>query len=116
MMKKKKEELVAYTLADKITQLRHTMKLTQKDMANQLHVDRSTYSYYEIGKTIPSLTNLLFMARFFNVTVDLLIDNGVAIRAPYSPICIFCGETHDIKQFEGKFICLCCIEKIKSRF
>lgn len=112
----KKRKLVAYTLGEKIAQLRNAMNLTQKEMASLLHLDRSTYAYYEIDKTTPSLTNLLLMARLFNVTVDLLIDDKTAIRAPYTPCCMFCGEARDVKQFAGRSICVVCAVEIKSLF
>ena len=43
-------------------------------LANFLNVDRSTYSYYENGKTEPSITVLMRMAELFSVTLDSLLN------------------------------------------
>jgi len=48
--------------------------LTQKQMAEALSIDRSTYTYYESGKSVPTLDTLKKIASIFNVTVDRLID------------------------------------------
>ena len=42
-------------LTKKLKLLRHKYDLTQDDVANALEIHRSTYAYYEIGRTIPSL-------------------------------------------------------------
>ncbi len=112
----KKNGLPVYPFCEKITQLRKAMNLTQQEVADRLHLDRSTYAYYEIGKTTPSIPNLLSIARLFDVTVDLLIDDKVGIPEPYTPCCMFCGETHGVKRFGGRCICLSCADKMKDRF
>ena len=110
------KKLVAYTLGEKITQLRKNMNLTQQEVANRLHLERSTYAHYEIEKTTPSAINLLSIARLFNVTVELLIDDKLAIPVLYTPSCMFCGGIQNTKQFGERFICLSCANKIKDRF
>lgn len=52
--------------------LRDYREMTQQQVANFLNVDRSTYSYYENGKTEPSITVLMRMAELFSVTLDNL--------------------------------------------
>ena len=42
-------------LTKKLKLLRHKYDLTQDDVANALEIHRSTYAYYEIGRTIPSI-------------------------------------------------------------
>ena len=44
--------------------------LTQKEIADELHVDRSTYAYYETGKTEPRIGTLNALARIFGVSLD----------------------------------------------
>ena len=46
--------------------------LLQRDVADQLHIDRSTYSYYERGKTNPPLDILIKLADYFGVSLDYL--------------------------------------------
>ena len=54
--------------------LRDYREMTQQQVANFLNVDRSTYSYYENGKTEPSITVLMRMAELFSVTLDSLLN------------------------------------------
>ena len=74
--------------------------MTQREVAELLHIDRSTYAYYELGKTSPSLTNLLAMARLFDVPVDLLIDDKTELPAAYA----LRKNTH-CQAKEGSLVC-----------
>lgn len=60
---------------DNLRQLRRACGFSQEDVANVLGVDRSAYSYYESGKTEPSITNLVKIARMYRVSTDTLVDN-----------------------------------------
>ena len=48
--------------------------LTQKQVADAIHVSQQTYSDYENCKTEPTSETLIEIARFFGVTVDELLD------------------------------------------
>ena len=63
-----------YTLefGERIKELRNARKTTQKEMADILGIDRSTYNGYETNKTKPSYEILLKLADYFNVSIDLL--------------------------------------------
>lgn len=37
-------------------------------------IDRSTYAYYELGRTEPSLDKLMLFATFYQVSADFLLD------------------------------------------
>ncbi len=52
---------------------REKMELTQKQLAETLNIDRSTYSYYETGKSIPPVETLVKLAKIFNTTIDDLL-------------------------------------------
>ena len=52
---------------------REKMELTQKQLAEVLNIDRSTYSYYETGKSVPPIETLIKLARIVNATVDNLL-------------------------------------------
>ena len=47
--------------------------MRQANVANYLHVERSTYTYYELGKYSPSILSLVMLSRLFRVTIDDLI-------------------------------------------
>lgn len=58
--------------------LRKSRNITQEEIANFLQVDRSTYSYYEIGKTIPKIYTIKKIADFYNISLDSLLFNKVS--------------------------------------
>ena len=60
-------------LQQRLIGLRQKEDLLQRDVADQLHIDRSTYSYYERGKTNPPLDILIKLADYFGVTTDYLL-------------------------------------------
>ena len=59
-------------LRQRLIGLRQKEGLLQRDVAHQLHIDRSTYSYYERGKTNPPLDILIKLADYFGVSLDYL--------------------------------------------
>jgi len=59
----------------RLKDLRTEQNLLQKDVAEMLGVDRSTYSKYESGASEPNFEILLKIARIFNVSIDYLLGN-----------------------------------------
>ena len=55
--------------------------MTQKQLARQLHVARSTIAAYEIGRGQPSYSVLCELADFFGVSLDYLFGRN-EIRFP----------------------------------
>ena len=49
--------------------VREKFGYTQQQVANALNIDRSTYSYYETGKTSPDITTLLALSEIFSIGV-----------------------------------------------
>ena len=45
-------------LGNRLRTLRRCNGMTQREVAARLHLDRSSYAYYEIGKTEPDLHTL----------------------------------------------------------
>ena len=69
---------------EKLKLLRQKGGYSQNKLAEYCGLDRSSYSYYELGKTAPSLETMVKLARFYGVTVDYLVDGGV--HDPENPI------------------------------
>ncbi len=70
---------------EKMRILRMARGLTQKDAAQRLGIDRTTYVKYETGASSPSLTQLGRIADLFGVTTDFLLDRpgeNAPIRVP----------------------------------
>lgn len=57
-------------------------KLTQKDVALFLGVDRSTYNKYETGDSEPNFDTICRLADFFDVSVEYLMGRPGAKKAP----------------------------------
>ncbi|XOQ44005.1 MAG: hypothetical protein ACFWTN_06125 [Clostridium sp.] len=62
---------------ERLRELRIKSGYTQSQIAKILNVDRSTYSYYEIGKTTPDVSALITLAKIFNISIsELLADES----------------------------------------
>ena len=60
-------------LANNLKFLRKRHGYTQSQVALLLEINRSTYAYYELGETQPSLLTLVKLARLYDVTTDYLL-------------------------------------------
>ena len=54
--------------------LRLNNRMTQKQVADLLNVDRSTYTYYETGKIKPNVDTLVKLCCIFDVSMDVLAE------------------------------------------
>lgn len=61
-------------IPDKIRKLRTENNLTQKQVADMLEIDRSTYSYYESGKIKLDVKTILSLSRIFGVDYTDILD------------------------------------------
>lgn len=52
--------------------LRENNHLTQRDIAQILNIPKTTYCYYEQGRTEPSIDTLIKIANYFDVSLDFL--------------------------------------------
>ena len=57
----------------KLRILRQYYGLSQKALADCLHIERSTYTSYEIGRSMPSLYMIKVMAEQLHVSSDFLL-------------------------------------------
>ena len=62
-----------YSIGESLKRVRTEHNLKQKDIADAIGIDRSTYSYYETGKTSPPLEVLCALTKIYNVTIGYLI-------------------------------------------
>lgn len=61
------------TFGTRLKQLRLSEKLTQTELADILHVQKSSISRYENDKQIPEVNLLIKLADYFKVSVDFLL-------------------------------------------
>ncbi len=64
---KKTMETFCQDLAKMLRTIRLNCGYTQQAVAKNLGMDRSTYSYYEIGKTLPDIIVLKKLAVIFDI-------------------------------------------------
>ena len=60
----------------RLAELRKEKNLTQTALAMKLNMTQNMFSCYEKGKYQPSIEALKVFAKFFNVSVDYLIENS----------------------------------------
>ncbi len=64
-------------MGQKLRMLRENFGYTQQHMAKILNIDRSTYTYYELGRTSPSWETLFILAKLFGVGIEELLGQDL---------------------------------------
>lgn len=59
---------------EKLIKLRKEKGLSQEELGYQFNVTRQTVSKWELGQTTPEMDKLVEMSKFFNVSVDELVN------------------------------------------
>lgn len=67
------------TLSYKLETLRKNKGLTQKDVADILKVNRTTYTKYETGVTEPNVSSLRKLSEIFGVDMNCLLSDDMEI-------------------------------------
>lgn len=57
-------------LVERLKAARKECKMTQQQVAALLGIDRSTYAYYELGVSTPSLDNIAALASIFKTEIE----------------------------------------------
>lgn len=63
-------------LKEKLVDLRKKKGLSQAELAEAINVSRQAISRWEVGSAIPSADNLMWLSKFYEVSMDELM--GVA--------------------------------------
>ena len=67
-------------LGEKIRSLRKDNGISQEELAEKLGVSRQSVSLWENGQTMPSMDSIVAIAKIFNVSTDLLLNNDIGIE------------------------------------
>jgi len=69
-------------LAEKLSQIRKALGLSQQEMAKRLGIEKSynVISRYERNKSLPTLRELLAYARLANVRMNKLVDDDLDLN------------------------------------
>lgn len=70
------KEISKATFAKTVKKLREENGFTQEEMADLLGISQPAYAQYEKQKTMPSLSNFLKIANFFDISVSALSGDG----------------------------------------
>lgn len=68
-------------LATKLKRYRLQVGYTQRNVAEVLNISRSTYTYYELGKTSPDPATLNRIAKLFGVSVEEFFEDAPASQS-----------------------------------
>ena len=61
---------------ENIRNLREDHDLTQKELANLLNIEQTTYSKYELGKINIPIEAFIKLADFYNTSIDYLVGRS----------------------------------------
>ena len=64
------------TFSERICQLKLERKLLQKDIAAAIGLSLRAYQYYEKGQKEPTLSVVIRLADFFDVSLDYLVGRS----------------------------------------
>ena len=53
--------------------LRNEKQISQSQLAKELNVSNGMISFWENGKYEPTATNIILVAKFFNISIDELL-------------------------------------------
>lgn len=68
------QEELRQQLAQSLRTLRVKAGLTQKAVADHLHITRSAYTYYEMGVSTPGIAALYELSRLYHVPAETFFD------------------------------------------
>lgn len=92
-------------LHDRIKKLRINNGYTQQQLANILHVDKSTYAHYEGGRRTPNAEKLKILADFYGLKDELLgarLPVVTKVEYPAGMLEKFERELNAAKDYQGK--------------
>lgn len=86
---------------DRLRSLREAKGLSQKELADRLNINRSTYARYETSSTQPDYDILNAIANFYDVSVDYLLGRINEINKPLLTEKDESDIAKRLKQFEA---------------
>ncbi len=68
-------------LQEKLVYLRKNKGLSQLELSEELKVSRQAVSKWEVGTAIPSVDNLQYLSKLYDVSMDYLLDPNAGLPA-----------------------------------
>lgn len=88
-----KSDYNAYSKFTKLKELRNINQKTQKDIANYIGYQQTLVSKWEKGEREPSIDALKKISKYFNVSIDYLLDNEIVNQ-----------QTNTLQDYQQEFI------------
>ncbi|EDP69096.1 possible transcriptional regulator [Carnobacterium sp. AT7] len=60
-------------LETRLKQRRNTLKMTQEEVAEKIHVSRQTISNWENGRNLPDINSLILISEIYAISLDKLM-------------------------------------------
>ena len=60
-------------IKERLKEERKKRKMTQKQIAEYLKIERGSYAKYETGANTPTLENMIKLAELYKVSIDYLV-------------------------------------------
>lgn len=80
-------------LNEKLRELRLNRNLTQQKVADNLKMNRASYTKYELGTREPDIKTLIEIADFYNIDLDELVNRKIN-KEPTKKEVLFKSEIH----------------------
>lgn len=68
--KRKGDQMLQKRIGMRIREVRELSGMTQKDLADRIHVSRSSVESWECGQTYPSIDNCVALSETFHLSTD----------------------------------------------
>lgn len=69
----------------RLKEIRLSLNLSQKDVADYLGTNANVYSRYETGERLPSIEILMKLSKFFGKSIDYIVENYAEVDFSISP-------------------------------
>ena len=77
---------MVYEIADRIKYLRDKAGMKQIDLAKRLGISRSAVNSWEMSLSLPSIANVIELAKIFHVSTDYLLSIADSINVDISAL------------------------------
>ena len=107
------------TTGQRIEYLRKKRGLTQKELADLIHIQRNKLSYYETDERTPTVSDLIELSKALNTTIDYLVGhtNTSSTDKNIRFICDYTGLTDKVvKMLHAKKGCYILFNNINDIF
>ena len=95
-------------LKENLAALRKDKGLSQNDLAEEMHVSRQTISKWEGGNVLPSTDNLIWLSKFYQVSLDELVGIAKKAKRPHvlrkTPSLRILNPQNPVPRFQGRLL------------